>query len=58
MVTATYEGLYVNYVRDSNSIFRHAELSSNEAMQLALIDYPEISDTTLDVDAILMSPQL
>lgn len=58
MVTATYEGLYVNYVRDSNSIFRHAELSSNEATQLALIDYPEISDTTLDVDAILMSPQL
>lgn len=58
LVTATYEGLYVNYVRDSNSIFRHEEISDKEATQLGLIEYPPITEDTLDVDAVLVSPRL
>lgn len=58
MVTATYEGLYVNYVRGSNSIFRYEPLSRREAARLGLVDYPEIDEYNLDVDAILVSLRL
>lgn len=58
LVTATFEGLYVNYVRDSNSIFRHEEIGDKEAAQLGLIEYPPITEERLDVDAILVSPRL
>ena len=58
MVTATYEGLYVNYVRGSNSIFRHEPLSRREAQRLGLVDYPRVGEDSLDVDAILQSAKL
>lgn len=58
LVTATYEGLYLNYVRGSNSIFRYEPLSRIEASRLGLVPYPPIGDDVLDVDAILLSPKL
>ena len=58
MVTATFEGLYVNYVRGSNSIFRYEPLSRREASRLGLVDYPQIDECHLDIDAILLSRKL
>lgn len=58
MVTATFEGLYVNYVRGSNSIFRYEPLSRREASRLGLVDYPSIDEYRLDIDAVLLSRKL
>ena len=58
LVTATFEGLYINYVRGSNSIFRLDPPSRREASQLGLISYPDIDTDMLDVEAILVSPKL
>ena len=58
LVTATYEGLYVNYVRGSNSIFRYDDISKREAKRLGLVKYPSVSSSRLDGDAILVSPEL
>lgn len=58
LVTATYKGLYINYVRGSNSIFRVDPLSRREASRLGLIPYPPFDEYDLDVDAILISPKL
>ncbi|MBR2429529.1 MAG: hypothetical protein IKB15_06085 [Alistipes sp.] len=58
LVTATYEGLYINYVRDSNSIFRHEEISDKEAATIGLIEYPPFEGEGIDVDAVLASPML
>ena len=58
LVTTTFKGLYVNYVRGSNSIFRYEPLSRREASRLGLIPYPSIDTDMLDIDAILVSPKL
>ncbi len=58
LVTTTFKGRYVNYVRGSNSIFRFDPLSRLDASRLGLISYPSIDSDDLDIDAILVSPKL
>ncbi len=47
--TSTYNGLYVNYVINSNSIFNTGEVTKEEINEFGLIDYPDIDDTETDV---------
>lgn len=55
-ITATYKGLYINYVRNSNSIFKLNRVSKSEAQRLGLIDYPPFDVDSLDIDAVIASP--
>ncbi len=57
-VTQTYKGLYVNYVVNSNSIFRKNAVSEEEAEESGLIDYPHLGLHDLECDVILASPLL
>lgn len=51
--TCTYQGLYVNYLNNSNSIFRKGNISRDEVDMLGLVEYPKIE--YLDVDVVLLS---
>lgn len=55
-VTCTYKGLYENYVRNSNSIFKLNRVSKSEARRLGLVEYPSFDDSALDIDAVLVAP--
>ncbi|MBQ8423650.1 MAG: hypothetical protein IJY36_05280 [Coprobacter sp.] len=56
--THTYEGLYVNYINNSNSIFRKGKVSDYEVEELGLIDYPVFVSNYIETDVILGSPNL
>lgn len=56
--THTYKGLYINYVVNSNSIFRLGHVSKKEAKELGLIDYPKFWSNELDHNVILTSSRL
>lgn len=55
-ITCTYKGLYENYVRNSNSIFKLNRVSKSEARRLGLVEYPSFDDAALDIDAVLVAP--
>ena len=57
-LTETYTGLYKNYIRNSDSIFKAGKVTSEEAKSLGLIDYPSSSMWYLERDAVLVSPLL
>lgn len=50
--------LYINYVLNSNSIFRQQSVSADEAATLGLIDYPSHDSRLFDHNVILGSPKL
>ena len=56
--TETYYGLYINYIRNSNSIFKHRTISDEEAASLGLVSYPQLDSRFLECDAVLTSPML
>ena len=58
MATHTYKGLYINYVANSNSIFRKERVTRNDIEEYGLIDYPKIERSYLEQDVILCSPKL
>ena len=56
--THTYKGLYINYVANSNSIFRKERLSKADVKHFGLIDYPKIERRNLEQNVVLCSPKL
>lgn len=56
--THTYKGLYINYVTNSNSIFRKERLTKGDIEKYGLIDYPKIERRYLEQSVILRSPKL
>lgn len=56
--THTYKGLYVNYVANSNSIFRKEEIRDEDIEKYGLIDYPKFDMSEIELDVILTSPKL
>lgn len=56
--TTTYYGLYINYIKNSRSIFRFRDIDDKQAAQLGLVGYPELRRTDLDCEAVLVSPML
>lgn len=56
--THTYKGLYINYVVNSNSIFRKEDLEKEDVENYGLIDYPEFESRYLEQDVVLRSPIL
>lgn len=56
--THTYKGLYVNYVVNSNSIFRKEKLRKDDIENYGLIDYPKIERLYLEQEVVLRSPKL
>ena len=56
--THTYKGLYVNYVKYSDSIFNERIPSKEEAEEYGLVDYPDFSIRHLETEAVLISPLL
>lgn len=56
--THTYKGLYINYVVNSNSIFRKEDLGKDDVENYGLIDYPEFESRYLEQDVVLRSPKL
>lgn len=56
--TCTYQGLYINYVNNSNSIFRKDYVSRREARDLGLIKYPKYDRGYIEQDVVLCSPRL
>ena len=58
MATCTFRGSYKNYVKYSNSIFRHEDISDEEAKEHGLVDYPGFSISYIDIPAVLVSPKL
>ena len=56
--THTYKGLYINYVVNSNSIFRKEHIRRNDVKEYGLIDYPDFDRRRLETDVILCSPKL
>jgi hypothetical protein len=56
--TCTYKGLYVNYITNSHSLFRHSKPNLGEQEELGLIDYPKFSSNDLDIDPVLISGKL
>ena len=57
-LTETYTGLYKNYVRNSDSIFKADKVNAEEAERLGLIEYPSSSRFYLERDVVLVSPHL
>ncbi|MBR2015474.1 MAG: hypothetical protein IJ998_08680 [Alistipes sp.] len=53
--TTTYYGLYVNYIKNSRSIFRFREIDEKEAASLGLIDYPKLHRSDLEGDVVVAS---
>lgn len=58
MATATYMGKYINYVKYSDSIFRHEKVSDEVAEEYGLVEYPDFRRRYLETNAILVSPKL
>lgn len=58
MATTTYKGRYINYVKYSDSIFRHEKISDEDAEEYGLVEYPDFRRKFLETDVILMSPKL
>lgn len=56
--TATYSGLYINYIKNSRSIFRFRDISDEEAATLGLVRYPSLEGTNLDIPVVLCSPKV
>lgn len=56
--THTYKGLYVNYVVNSNSIFRKEKLRKDDVENYGLIDYLKIERRYLEQEVVLRSPKL
>lgn len=56
--THTYKGLYVNYVKYSDSIFNERKPSKEEIEEYGLVDYPDFSGRHLETEAVLVSPLL
>lgn len=56
--THTYKGLYVNYVKYSDSIFNERQPSKEEIEEYGLVDYPDFSSRHLETEAVLVSPLL
>lgn len=56
--THTYKGLYVNYVKHSDSIFNERRPSKEEIEEYGLVDYPDFSSRHLETEAVLVSPLL
>ena len=56
--THTYKGLYINYVANSNSIFRKERITKSDIEKYGLIDYPKFERRQLEIDAVLRSPKL
>ena len=56
--THTYKGLYVNYIANSNSIFRKERLIKEDIKRYGLIDYPKIEKQYLEQEVVLRSPKL
>lgn len=54
--TATYSGLYINYIKNSRSIFRFRDISAEEATSLGLVCYPSLDGPNLDIPVVLCSP--
>ncbi len=57
-LTETYTGLYENYVRNSDSIFKAGKVTSDEVERLGLVEYPSSSMFYLERDVVLVSPHL
>lgn len=58
IATCTYKGRYINYVKYSNSIFRHEKLKADDVEKYGLVDYPDFTTHQLDLPAVLISPKL
>jgi hypothetical protein len=56
--THTYKGLYINYVTNSNSIFRLEKVTKKDVEEYGLIEYPKFDSSLLETDVILCSPNL
>ena len=56
--THTYKGLYVNYVKYSDSIFNERKPRKEEIEEYGLVDYPDFSGRHLETEAVLVSPLL
>lgn len=60
--TTTYKGWYTNYILNSNSIFKSEKISSAQARNLGLVDYPSGSSANNtfgdEIDCILPSAKL
>ena len=58
MATATYKGRYINYVKYSDSIFRHEKVTDEVVEEYGLVEYPDFQRRFLETDAVLVSPKL
>ena len=56
--THTYKGLYVNYIKHSDSIFNERKPSKEEIEEYGLVDYPDFRNRYLETEAVLISPLL
>lgn len=54
--TTTYYGLYINYLKNSQSIFRFRDIPDDEARSLGLVAYPRLHRSLLEGDVVLASP--
>ena len=58
MATATYKGRYINYVKYSDSIFRHEKVTDEVVEEYGLVEYPDFQRRFLETDVVLVSPKL
>ena len=56
--THTYKGLYINYIKHSNSIFNERKPSKEEIEEYGLVEYPDFSSRLLETETVLVSPLL
>lgn len=56
--THTYKGLYINYVKHSDSIFNERKPNKEDIEEYGLVDYPDFSGRGLETETVLVSPLL